>query len=54
MGGMGVPQIVESDAGHGCVSQLSKPILCQRIRLQQCAVSLGNNERVIRQPDANL
>jgi len=54
MGGVGVPQIVKPDAGQGSVGELAKPILCQRIGLQRCAIGLRHNERGFRQPHADL
>ena len=45
---MGVPQIVEPDAGQGRVFQLSKPILRERVRLQRCSISLGYNKCIVR------
>jgi hypothetical protein len=47
-------QIVKSDAGQRRVGELSNPILRQTIGLQWRAVLLRHDERIIRQPDADL
>ena len=54
VGGVGMAQIVKSDARQGRVGELANPILRQTIGLQWRAVLLRHDERIIRQPDADL
>ena len=51
--GVSVSKIVKPDARKRRIRQLAKPVLRQRIRLQRRAIGLRNNERIVRQDNAD-
>jgi hypothetical protein len=52
---MGVPQVMEADAGQGTIGrQEPNPLLAEAMRAQRRAIRLRHKEIVVRQPPADL